>query len=254
MMKPSLNLLPLILLIAAASSCVSEPAAKTLPHDTINSSYLGGVRAALADSRNHVAAIRVYRPVQPNETDPQTGLPVRDAGTDAADPARAAFNEGYNATITAIASSQTQQPSVTPSAKRDDAFVVTIHWEFPRDLTDDDSEFEIRHGQIAINGTADGRIRIAFGRLSSGTFQDMPGTANLLDQRISSAVQKMPNFLLLGMHDQTRRQEFTPIVRDLLDNRIVLFTGQTRAGRPLSAALELSSHDRQLLTQALAGD
>ena len=251
----SFRLLPLLLL-AIAASCVSEPAPKPKPSpigNSVEGAYLRGVQAALDDTRNHVAAIRVLRAVKPGEVDRDTGLPVRDAGSDARDPAWAAFDQGYNETLYALASAKPKQPVQISQADIGEPIVVAIHSSLPQELTDDDGEFELRHGQIAISGTPDGRIRIAFGRLSSGVFQDEVRSPALIDQRLTSAVQKMPNLLMLGVRDEARRDQFAPIVKDLLDNRIILFTGQTRSGRSISAAMELSAQQRQMLREATQG-
>jgi hypothetical protein len=58
-----------------------------------------GIEAANTDWCCGDGGIYVFRLVAPGETDPATGLPVRDAGTDAVSPAWAAWVTAYNAAI-----------------------------------------------------------------------------------------------------------------------------------------------------------
>ena len=245
-----------LLLISVAASCTQDGKTQAGSREGIQSAYLGGVRAALNDCHNQNAAILVHRAVKPGETDPQTGLPLRDAGIDI-DPMRSAFSEGYNATISAVASAvgaapaAQQAPTQSKNAPgKDEALILAMHGNDPQDLAPEDGEFEIRHGEILVRGMLDGKVSIAISRRSTSIFQDAPGTANLLDDRVRSSITAIPKILLLGLQDPSRRNQIAPVVQEVLDSRIVLFVGQTRSGRPISAALELSSHDRELLSQA----
>ena len=72
---------------AAVSWPPCAPRKEVDPHARIAAGRgrLQGPRAALDDCRNHNAVILVHRAVKPGETDPQTGLPLRDAGLELRD-------------------------------------------------------------------------------------------------------------------------------------------------------------------------
>jgi hypothetical protein len=81
----------------AMSGCGHEDTGR--PQTPVQHQYELGRQAAVADLKSDNAVVYVFRSVKEGEHDPGTGLPVRDAGSDAVSPENAAFFAGYNAAV-----------------------------------------------------------------------------------------------------------------------------------------------------------
>ena len=92
------HLLPFLVLISGACSHNTGSDSGTRNEPLIRS--VRNARAMAArDVQSNTAVIYVFRSVGEAERDAETGVPVRDAGTDAVAPDRAAFVEAYNQTV-----------------------------------------------------------------------------------------------------------------------------------------------------------
>ena len=99
-----------------------------------------GQSRALSDLAAGNAGIYVFRQVATDERDPETGLPLRDAGSDAVSPDKAAFVQGYNQAVSAVA--RLRRPASTESSLGQANKRVPYSFSANKRLPDDQAKIE----------------------------------------------------------------------------------------------------------------